>query len=76
MSNPTLQEMYEASRFQADLRFGQLSIRAKLGRPDDPILRHDAEVFERLTEVLATLATYPDETRVFYAGLIKRHRQQ
>lgn len=72
----TLEEMAEACQFQADLRYGQLAIRATYypDRAPDELVRHDAFVFERAADVLRHMAMEPDESRKFIVGLMERHR--
>lgn len=76
MKKPTLEEMADACQLEADRVHGFLKHYEEYFptmRPDQVRYRQ-MEVWESAAQLLRILGTYSDDSRVFVAGLLKRHQ--
>jgi len=76
MAKPTLEDMAEACEDQASYQRGILKHYYEFypDAPPQPGREHDVAALEAAAQLMRVMGTYPDESRKFVAGLLRKHR--
>lgn len=69
-----LVELYEAVNAMAESEAATISLQVRKGYQVAPEFQRRARALDNAAVVLATMAQFEDESRLFVAGLMKRYR--